>query len=73
MLLSLPRRRVVLLTIPFLASGGVVAAASGFPDITFGAGEDGATGEGTGASIDGRLLAQTAVNLAGNTIVKPAP
>jgi len=28
---------------------------------------------GTGASINGRLLAQTAVNLAGNTIVKPAP
>jgi hypothetical protein len=28
---------------------------------------------GTGASINGRLLAQTGVNLKGNTIVKPAP
>ncbi len=28
---------------------------------------------GTGASINGRLLAQTAINLKGNTIVKPAP
>ena len=27
---------------------------------------------GSGASVNGRLLAQTAVNLAGNTIVKPA-
>ena len=45
-LLHLARPRVVLLALPFLAAGGVLAVACGFPDVTFGA-EDASTSEAT--------------------------